>query len=40
MEKILKLKEKINIKTLLYLYIIISPILDCMSFIFRNKYEG
>ena len=39
MEKILKLKEKINIKTLLYLYIIISPILDCMSFIFRNTME-
>lgn len=34
-----KLKEKINIKTLLYLYIIISPILDCMSFIFRNTMD-
>ena len=39
MGKILKLKEKVNIKTLLYLYIIISPILDCMSFIFRNTME-
>jgi len=33
-----KLREKINLENLIYLIIIICPILDMASFIFRNKY--
>lgn len=38
-EIVQKIRTKFNIQTLLYLYIIISPILDCASFIFRNTLE-
>ncbi len=40
MKKVLrKIKEKITIENLLYLFIIISPILDMTSFIFRNIFN-
>lgn len=40
MKKVLKkIKEKITIENLLYLFIIICPILDMASFIFRNVFN-
>lgn len=39
MDIVSKIKKNLNIQNLLYLYIIISPILDCTSFIFRNTLE-
>ncbi len=38
MEKYKKLKEIVNVENILYLFIIICPILDVASFIFRNRF--
>lgn len=39
MEKIKELSKKINIENILCAFIIICPILDIMSFLFRNKFN-
>lgn len=35
----MKLKEKINLENLLIIFIVLCPILDIISFLFRNKYN-
>ena len=39
MEKIKQLSKKINVESILCAFIIICPILDIISFLFRNKFD-
>ncbi len=35
----IKIKEKLNIENILCLFVIISPVLDMISFVFRNRFN-